>query len=178
MKEPKYIQTPLDAKTIRSLEAGDEVLLSGTIYTGRDQVHMRVTELMGKNETLPVDLSGQIIYYCGPAPAGDRIIGSCGPTTSGRMDAFTPALLKAGLKGMIGKGRRSGEVVQAVRDNCAVYLLAPGGAGAYLSSKVVSCEPVAFEDLGPEAIYRMEVKDFPLVVGIDCKGRDIYKGMD
>ena len=170
----KKIQLPLDEKTIKTLKAGDEVLLSGVIYTARDQAHLRITELMDKNETIPVELKGQVIYYCGPTPPSNRVIGSCGPTTSSRMDQFTPALLKAGLKGTIGKGRRSSEVIKAIKKNGAVYFVAPAGAGAYLSYKVKKCELVAFEDLGPEAIYRLEVEDFPVLVAVDSHGRDIY----
>lgn len=173
-----HIRTPLDKNTIASLRAGDEVLLSGVIYTARDQVHLRLCEMIKRSENLPVDLNGQVIYYCGPAPSGSRVIGACGPTTSSRMDPFTPMLLEAGLKGMIGKGARSAEVTGAIKHNGAVYFLAPGGAGAYLSERVKKCEVVAFEDLGPEAIYRLEIEDFPLVVGIDCKGRDIYSKIE
>jgi len=176
MSAIKRIKTPLDKKAVASLKAGDEVLLSGVIYTARDQAHSRLCEMIKRSESLPVDLEGQVIYYCGPAPSGNRVIGACGPTTSGRMDPFTPPLLKAGLKGMIGKGARSAGVAGAIRHSGAVYFLAPGGAGAYLSERVRKCEIVAFEDLGPEAIYRLEVEDFPLVVGIDSRGRDIYAG--
>ncbi len=170
----KRIQAPLIEKDITSLKAGDEVLLSGTILTARDQVHLRLCGLMEEGKDLPVDIRGQIIYYCGPTPPGERVIGSCGPTTSGRMDAFTPRFLEAGVKGMIGKGKRSPEVVDAIKHACAVYFVAPAGAGAYLSERVTASEVVAFEDLGPEAIYKLEVKDFPLVVAIDCEGRNIY----
>ncbi|NQT32824.1 MAG: fumarate hydratase C-terminal domain-containing protein [Candidatus Omnitrophica bacterium] len=174
MSKTKHMQTPLDKKAINSLKAGEEVLLSGTIYTARDQAHMRLSGLITEGGKLPLELTGQVIYYCGPAPAKTGPIGSCGPTTSGRMDPFTPMLLDAGLKGMIGKGRRSQEVADAIKKNGAVYFIAPGGAGAYLREKVISCVTVAFEDLGPEAIYKLEVKDFPLVVGIDTEGKDIY----
>ena len=169
-----HIRTPLDKNTIASLRAGDEVLLSGVIYTARDQAHLKLCEMVKNGESLPVDLAGEIIYYCGPSPSGNRVIGSCGPTTSSRMDPFTPTLLEVGLKGMIGKGTRSGEVARAIKRRGAVYFLAPGGAGAYLSERVKECEIVAFENLGPEAIYRLKVEDFPLVVGIDRKGRDVY----
>jgi len=172
----KRINTPLDDKTIAGLKAGDEVLLSGTVYTARDQAHLRMAGMLERGEKLPLDLGGQVIYYCGPTPSGKRVIGSCGPTTSGRMDAFTPELLKAGLKGMIGKGRRSPDVKMSVQNNKAVYFIAPGGAGAYLSDRVKKCKVMAFEDLGPEAIYELEVEDFPLIVGIDSAGRDVYKG--
>ncbi len=175
MKDVKHIQTPLDYKTISSLRAGDEALLSGAIYTARDQAHLRLCELMENKKELPFDLEGQIIYYCGPAPSRNRPIGSCGPTTSGRMDPFTPKILSLGAKGLIGKGKRSDEVRNSIKKHKAVYFVAPAGAGAYLSTKVKKSEVVAFSDLGPEAIYRLEVKDFPVIVGIDSKGRDIYR---
>ena len=171
----KKIVAPLKEKDISSLEAGDQVLLSGVIYTARDQAHLRIIGLMEEKKALPIDLADQVIYYCGPTPPGPRVIGACGPTTSSRMDAFTPAVLEAGLKGIIGKGRRSDAVRESIRSNKAVYFLAPGGAGAYLSERVKACEVVAFEDLGAEAIHRLEVEDFPLIVGIDRRGRDIYK---
>ena len=160
---------------ILTLKAGDEVLLSGVIYTARDQAHLRMMKMIEDGKNIPVDIKGQVIYYCGPTPPGKRVIGSCGPTTSGRMDPFTPALIEAGLKGMIGKGLRSGAVINAIKKNKAVYFLAPGGAGAYLSERVKKCECIAFEDLGAEAIHMLEVEDFPLVVGVDASGRDIYE---
>jgi len=175
MDKIKNIRTPLDDKTIAALKAGDEVLLSGVVYTARDQAHLRIAELIRKKEKLPLDLKGQVIYYCGPTPPGNnRVIGSCGPTTSGRMDRFTPALLKAGVKGTIGKGRRSPGVIKAIKQHKAVYFAAPGGAGAYLSYRVKKSEVVAFADLGPEAVYRLEVEDFPVIVAVDSRGRDIY----
>jgi fumarate hydratase subunit beta len=171
----KRIVAPLKEKDIAALEAGDQVLLSGVIYTARDQAHLRMINLMEEKKALPVDLTSQVIYYCGPTPPGPRVIGACGPTTSSRMDAFTPAVLEAGLKGIIGKGRRSDAVRESIKDNKAVYFLAPGGAGAYLSERVKACEVVAFEDLGAEAIHKLEVENFPLIVGIDSRGKDIYK---
>lgn len=175
IKEMKRIITPFTKEIITSLHKGDEVLLNGTIYTARDQAHKRMVELLKKGKKLPIDLKNQIIYYCGPTktPKG-KVIGSCGPTTSSRMDVFTPMLLKAGLKGMIGKGARSKEVSAAIKKYQTVYFLAPAGCGAYLAEKVIKAKPVAFRDLGPEAIYRLEVKDFPLVVGIDFNGSSIY----
>ena len=175
MKNMKQIQTPLDNRIISSLKAGDEVLLSGVTYTARDQAHLRLCELMENKEDLPLDLEGQIIYYCGPAPSRERPIGSCGPTTSGRMDPFTPKILSLGVKGLIGKGKRSDEVRNSIKKHKAVYFAAPGGAGAYLSTKVRKSEIIAFSDLGPEAIYKLEVEDFPVIVVIDSKGRDIYQ---
>jgi fumarate hydratase subunit beta len=170
----KRIQAPLDEKTITVLKAGDEVLLSGTILTARDQAHLKLCKMLEEKKELPVDLQRQVVYYCGPTPPGSRVIGSCGPTTSGRMDSFTPALLEVGMKGMIGKGKRSPEVTAAVKKNKAVYFVAPAGAGAYLSEKVTASDVIAFKELGAEAIYRLEVKDFPLIVAIDCEGTDIY----
>lgn len=164
MKETKKIKVPFTDEDIRGLEPGEEVLLSGTVYTARDQAHLRMFNLIKEGKPLPVDIRGQVIYYCGPTPRGDRVIGSCGPTTAGRMDAFAPALLDAGLKGMIGKGRRSEDVIEAISRNGAAYFLAPGGAGAYLSTRVKKADVAAFEDLGSEAIYRLEVEDFPVVV--------------
>jgi len=174
MNKTIRISTPLDDKVISSLKAGDAIALSGVIYTARDQAHLRIAHLLKKGGELPVDMKGGVIYYCGPTPAKCRAIGACGPTTSGRMDPFTPGILDAGVKGLIGKGRRSEAVRKAIKKNRAVYLLAPGGAGAYLSTRVTASEVVAFEDLGPEAVYKLTVEDFPLVVGIDPEGNDIY----
>lgn len=160
---------------LAGLQIGDEALLTGTVYTARDQAHKRICELLKKGKALPVNLKGQVIYYCGPtAKRPGKVIGSCGPTTSSRMDAFTPALLKAGVKGMIGKGGRSKEVISAIKRHKAVYFLAVGGAGAYLSRRVKRSRAVVFRDLGPEAIHELMVRDFPVIVGIDPKGRSIY----
>ncbi|MFZ5800572.1 MAG: FumA C-terminus/TtdB family hydratase beta subunit [Candidatus Omnitrophota bacterium] len=169
------MQLPLTEEKVRQLNAGDEVLLSGRIYTARDQAHKRLVELIKKNRPLPFDLRKQIIYYCGPTktPKG-KVIGACGPTTSGRMDEFTPALLRAGLKGMIGKGSRSKEVIVAIKKYKAIYFVTFAGCGALLTEKVLKAKPLAFKDLGPEAIYELEVKDFPLIVAIDSRGRSIY----
>lgn len=177
MKSSKVIRltTPLDSSALRSLRAGDEVLLSGEILTARDQAHKRFVDLLRKKARLPVTLKNQIIYYCGPTwSRPGRTIGSCGPTTAGRMDKMTVPLLEAGLKGMIGKGRRSQEVRLAIRRHKAVYFLATGGAGALLSKKVVFVRYVCYADLGPEAVAELTVKDFPLIVGIDAAGKDIY----
>lgn len=173
MREVKKIKTPLENEDIVNLKAGDEVLLSGIIYTARDQAHLRLCGMIEKGQTLPVEFNKQVIYYCGPAPSAKGVIGSCGPTTSGRMDDFTPLILKTGLKGMIGKGARRNDVVEAIKRFSAVYFIAPAGAGAYLSYRVVSCEVIAFEDLGPEAIYKLKVEDFPLIVSVDSEGRGI-----
>ena len=157
------------------MRAGDEVLLSGYIYTARDQAHKRLVEAIKKSAKLPIDFKGQVIYYCGPTktPKG-KIIGSCGPTTSRRMDGFTSCLLAKGLKGMIGKGDRSKEVREAIKKNKAVYFLAPAGCGALISRVVKSAQTIAYADLGPEKIMKLRVKDFPLIVGIDSKGDTIY----
>jgi len=169
------ITTPLTDDAIAGLSAGDRVLLSGVIYTARDAAHARLVELLRRGEPLPIGLKGQVICYAGPSPARPgHVIGSLGPTTSGRMDAYTPALLRAGLKGMIGKGYRSREVVEAIVRHGAVYFAATGGAAALLAKKVVACEIVAYEDLGCEAIHRLEVVDFPLIVINDSHGRDFY----
>lgn len=171
----KRIYSPLVKKSIKSLKVGDEVLLSGVIYTARDLAHQELSDAIRHNRELPICLRGQVIYYCGPTPRQkDRVIGSCGPTTSSRMDDFTLDLLKTGLKGMIGKGPRSPQVRAAIKKYKAVYFLAIGGCGALLSTKVKKARVVAYKKFGPEAIYRLEVEDFPLIVGIDSAGRDIY----
>ncbi len=171
----KEINTPLKEAQIKGLKAGEEVFLTGVIYTARDQAHKRLVLAIKKREKLPFDLKGQVIYYCGPSatPKG-KIIGSCGPTTASRMDGFTPPLLKAGLKGMIGKGSRSHEVTRAIRKNRAVYFLAFAGCGALLAKFVRKVTPIAYKDLGPEAVYKLEVKDLPLIVGIDSQGNSVY----
>lgn len=169
------ITAPLEKNVIGKLAAGDEVLLSGTIFTARDIAHKKLTDLIRKGKHIPINLKNAVIYYAGPAPAlPRRVIGSCGPTTSSRMDSFTPELLRLGLSGMIGKGERSREVKDRIKKYKCVYFLATGGIGALLSTKVKSARPILFRDLGPEAIYKLEVKDFPLIVGIDSKGRDVY----
>lgn len=162
-------------ENIKNLKAGEMVLFKGPIYTARDMAHKRLAEAFIKGRKLPIDLKGQIIYYCGPTatPKG-KIIGSCGPTTSSRMDVFTPVLLKAGLLGMIGKGARSKETITAIKKYRGVYFLTYAGCGALLSKYVKSAKIVAYKELGPEAIYKLEVKDFPLIVGIDTKGRSVY----
>jgi fumarate hydratase subunit beta len=174
----KKVKAPLSREAACRLKAGTLVLFSGVVYTARDQAHLRFVQMLEKKRALPVDLKGQVIYYTGPTPPGNRKIGSCGPTTSGRMDSFTSAVLRTGVRGLIGKGRRSEEVRKAIKDAGAVYFLAPAGAGAYLSEKVVRARVVAFKDLGPEAVYRLEVKDIPLVVGIDSQGNDVYAGIE
>jgi fumarate hydratase subunit beta len=169
------LTTPLAKDRARKLKAGDEILLSGVILTARDAAHQRLSEIIRKGKRVPLNLKNVVLYYAGPTPATKTMpIGSCGPTTSSRMDIFTPELIRLGLSGMIGKGDRSSEVVKAMKEYGSVYFLAIGGIGALLSTKVVSAKVVLFKDLGPEAIYRLEVKDFPLIVGIDVKGRNIY----
>ena len=171
----KRIKIPFKKNDIKELKTGDSVLLTGVIYTARDQAHKRLAEAINKHQKTPVDLKGRIIYYCGPTPAPrGKIIGSSGPTTSSRMDEFTPALLKKGVLATIGKGRRSQQVIQAMRKYQAVYFLTYAGCGALLSKYIKSAEPVAYKDLGPEAIYKLEVRDFPVIVGVDTKGRSIY----
>lgn len=172
----KKITTPLKSEVIQELKAGERVSLSGVIYTARDAAHKRLVEAYLAGEKLPINLENQIIYYVGPCPAKPgRVIGSAGPTTSGRMDPYTPLLIRElGLKGMIGKGSRSQEVIEAMKEKGAVYFLAIGGAGALLAQKIKKAEIVAYEDLGPEAIYRLEIEDFPLIVGIDCRGQNAY----
>jgi len=172
----KKITTPLDQIELDKLKAGEEVLISGIIYTGRDAAHKRLAEMLEKKEPWPVDFTNQIIYYVGPTPATQgRPIGSAGPTTSDRMDGFTPMMLEAGLKGMIGKGPRSQTVKEAIVKHQAVYFAAIGGAGALLSKCITSAEVVAFADLGTEAIHKLTVKDFPVVVINDIQGNDLYR---
>jgi len=170
------VTLPLTAELAQGLKAGDEVLISGTLYTARDAAHQRLVNLIRKNKPLPFSLKDQIFYYTAPTPAKPgRPFGSCGPTTSCRMDEYTPLLLSKELRGMIGKGQRSKEVREAIKKHKAVYFLALGGAGAYLSRRVKRAEVVAFSDLGPEAVYKLWVEDFPAIVGIDTRGEDLYQ---
>ncbi len=176
MSDVKRITTPLTDEAVKQLRIGDAVVISGVIYTARDSAHKRLIEALDRGETLPVDFKGQIIYYAGPAPAKPgRPIGSVGPTTSYRMDPFAPRLIEVGLKGMIGKGNRAPEVIEAQKKFGAVYFGAIGGAAALMAQAVKKAEVVAFEDLGPEAIRRLEVEDFPAVVVNDAFGGDLYK---
>ena len=169
------IRTPLTIDVRKKLNVGDEVLLTGTILTARDAAHKRLCDTLKKGKSLPLNLRDAVIYYCGPTPARPgRAIGSCGPTTSSRMDLFTKDLIELGLGGMIGKGDRSDEVKSAIKRYSSVYFLAIGGIGALLSTKVRSSKVILYSDLGPEAVHKLEVKDFPLLVGIDSKGRDLY----
>ena len=172
----KNITSPIDEQTVESLHAGDQVLISGVIYVGRDAAHKRLVETLDKGEKLPFDVKGQTIYYMGPSPTKPgHVIGSAGPTTSGRMDAYTPRMLEAGLKAMIGKGLRSPEVKNAIKKHKAVYFAATGGAAALIARAVTKSETIAYEELGPEAVLRLEVKDFPAVVINDCHGGDLYQ---
>jgi fumarate hydratase subunit beta len=176
MSEAIRLKTPLSDADVEKLKAGDKVLLNGVIYTGRDAAHKRLFDLLQEKKPLPIDLKGQVIYYVGPAPAKPgQVIGSAGPTTSGRMDAYSPKLMEMGLKGMIGKGMRKKEVVEAMKKHKAVYFAATGGAGALLAKAIKKAQVVAYEDLGPEAINRLEVEDFPVIVVNDTKGNDLYE---
>ncbi len=173
---PVRLSTPLSLWDVELLHAGDRVMLSGTIYTARDAAHARLVELLREGRPLPFPLEGQVIYYVGPTPPRPgQPIGSAGPTTSGRMDTYTPALLAAGLKGMIGKGSRSAKVREAMTRHKAVYFAATGGAGALLARRITRAEIVAWEDLGPEAVRRLIVEEFPLVVVDDVYGNDLYE---
>jgi len=170
------ITSPLDPKIIEKLKAGDQVLISGTLYTARDAAHKRLIAALDKGEKLPIDLNGQTIYYMGPTPARPgKVIGSAGPTTSGRMDTYAPRLMAAGLKGMIGKGSRSESVKEAIKKYKAIYFAAVGGAGTLISRTIKKVETVAYEDLGPEAIRRLEVENFPAIVINDIHGNDLYQ---
>jgi fumarate hydratase subunit beta len=171
------LTTPLSGLIASSLHSGDQVMLSGVIYTARDAAHKRFMEFIDRGGKLPVDFSGQVLYYCGPTPAKPgRFSGSAGPTTSARIDVYTPKLLGAtGLRAMIGKGERSGAVIEAMIKYGCVYFATTGGAGALIAKSIKSSAVVCFEDLGPEAVFRLEVQNMPLIVAIDSKGNDLYK---
>ena len=172
----KKIRAPFDETTARSLRAGDRVLITGTILAARDAAHKRLVETLDRGEPLPVDLQGAVVYYLGPSPARPgNPIGAAGPTTSGRVDAYTPRLLKQGLKGMIGKGYRSPDVIKAMEEFGVPYLAAVGGAGALIARSIRKYTVLAYEDLGPEAVAAMEVEDFPAIVVIDCLGGNYYE---
>lgn len=174
--DPMRITTPLTEDVVRKLKAGDSVLISGVIYTGRDAAHKRMAETLDRGESLPVDFNNQVIYYVGPSPAKPgQVIGSAGPTTSGRMDVYTPRMLAQGLRGMIGKGYRTPEVVEAMKKYGAVYFAATGGAAALIAKRIKNYEVVAYDDLGTEAIARLTVEDFPAIVVIDSEGRNFYE---
>jgi fumarate hydratase subunit beta len=175
MTKIKQLQTPLSAENLKTLEIGDKVLLNGIIYTGRDVAHKRMHELIKQGKDLPIDINGQVIYYVGPTPPKPgKVIGSAGPTTSYRMDSFAPELIELGLRGMIGKGPRSEQVIKAIKKFKAVYFGATGGAGALISKTIKKAEIVAYADLGAEAIYKLEVENFPLIVINDILGNDLY----
>lgn len=172
----KKLKAPIKKEEAASLRAGDYVLITGTIYTARDAAHKRMQETLAKGDSLPFDLKENIIYYMGPSPAREgRPIGSAGPTTASRMDKYTPQLLDLGMGAMIGKGKRSQEVIEAIIRNGSVYFAAIGGAGALLSKRIISSEIIAYEDLGTEAIRKLEVENFPVVVVIDSQGNNLYE---
>lgn len=172
----RYIKVPLSEEDARSLKAGDYVYLTGTMYTARDAAHKRMQEALDRGEELPLKMQNNVIYYMGPSPAREgRAIGSAGPTTASRMDKYAPGLLDLGLKGMIGKGKRSKEVVDAIVRNGAVYFAAVGGAGALLSKSITSAEVIAYDDLGTEAIRKLTVNNFPVIVVIDAQGNNLYE---
>lgn len=175
-QDARRIRAPFDDATARSLKAGDRVLITGTLLAARDAAHKRMVESLAKGEPLPVDLQGAVVYYLGPSPARPgQVIGAAGPTTSGRMDAYTPQLLKLGLKGMIGKGYRSDAVAEAIRHFGAPYLAAIGGAGALVARSIKKYTVLAYADLGPEALAALEVEDFPAIVVMDAEGRNYYE---
>ena len=171
----RHINVPFDADIVKELKAGDYVYLTGTIYTARDAAHKRMYEALQNGQEVPMPLKNNIVYYMGPSPAREgRPIGSAGPTTASRMDKYTPALLELGMRGMIGKGRRTEAVRESMMKNQAVYFAAVGGAGALLSKSILQAEVIAYEDLGTEAIRKLEIKDFPVIVVMDCEGNNLY----
>ncbi|AET70642.1 hydro-lyase family enzyme, Fe-S type, tartrate/fumarate subfamily [Desulfosporosinus orientis DSM 765] len=175
MSQTIRIETPLTQEKLRKLKVGDNVLIDGVIYTGRDAAHKKMVEALERGEDLPFDMKDQIIYFVGPTPAKEgQVIGSAGPTTSGRMDAYSPKLIAKGLTGMIGKGLRSAEVIDAMKKHGAIYFGAIGGAGALIAKRIVSAEVIAYPELGTEAVRRLVVKDFPAMVIIDHEGNNLY----
>ncbi len=176
MSDVIRIETPLTQDKLKGLKAGDNILISGVIYTGRDAAHKKMVEGMEQGLALPFELKDQVIYFVGPTPAKEgQVIGSAGPTTSGRMDAYSPKLIAKGLTGMIGKGLRSSEVIEAMKSHGAVYFGAIGGAGALIAKRIVSAEVIAYPELGPEAVRRLVVEDFPVMVIIDHEGNNLYE---
>lgn len=172
----QYINAPIDENITKNLKAGDYVYITGIIYTARDAAHKRMYEALEKGEEIPFDLNHNIIYYLGPTPAREgQVIGSAGPTTSSRMDKYTPLLMQRGLRGMIGKGKRSGEVIEAIKKYQGVYFAAVGGAGALLSKCIKASEVIAYDDLGTEAVRKLQVENLPLIVVIDAKGNNMYE---
>lgn len=176
MKMEKHLEIPLKEEEIKNLKAGDYVYLTGTIYTARDAAHKRMAEALDKGEELPLEIKGATIYYMGPSPAREgRPIGSAGPTTASRMDKYAPRLLDLGMAGMIGKGKRTKEVTDAIVRNQGIYFAAVGGAGALLSKRILSSQVIAYEDLGTEAIRKLEIENFPVIVVIDSQGNNLYE---
>ena len=176
MAKTVKLTPPLTDQDVLPLSIGDLVLISGVIYTARDAAHKRLVDMLAAGAPLPMDLQGQIMYYVGPSPAPPgRVIGAAGPTTSYRMDSYAPTLIRLGLKAMIGKGKRSAEVIEAMKEHKAVYLGATGGAGALISQRIKAAEVIAFPELGPEAVHRLVVENFPTIVINDCQGRDLYE---
>lgn len=174
-EQNRTIHTPLTDDVIKSFKAGEAINITGTVYTARDAAHKRMCEMLKNREELPFDVKGQIVYYVGPCPnKPGEAIGSAGPTTSLRMDAYSPTLMKVGLKAMIGKGSRNDEVKQAIQEHTGVYFIAIGGAAALMSQSVKKAEVIAFDDLGPEAIRKLEVENLPVIVAFDCHGNDVY----
>lgn len=172
----QHIKTPITEKITENLRAGDYVYLTGSVYVARDAAHQRMSEILDREGELPIDIRDAAVYYMGPSPAREgRVIGSAGPTTASRMDKYTPRLLDLGMKAMIGKGKRTKEVMDAIVRNKAVYFAAVGGAGALLSKCITKSEIICYEDLGAEAIRRIEVKDFPVIVVADCYGNNLYE---
>ena len=172
----RYLKAPLDREEVKTLQAGDYVYITGTIYTARDAAHLRMDQTLDRGEKLPIEMEGNVIYYMGPTPAREgRPIGSAGPTTASRLDKYAPRLLDLGLTGMIGKGKRKKEVTDAIVRNGAVFFAAVGGAGALLSKCIKKAEVIAYDDLGTEAIRRLEVENFPVIVVIDSQGRNLYE---
>ncbi|MCW2277441.1 Fe-S-containing hydro-lyase [Heliophilum fasciatum] len=176
MKRAIRLTTPLTQEMLRELKAGDSVLISGTVYTGRDAAHKRMVEALDRGEELPFDVKDQVIYYVGPCPAKPgQVIGSAGPTTSYRMDSYAPRLIEKGLTGMIGKGLRNADVVNAMKEHGAVYMVAIGGAGALIARTIKEAKVIAYDDLGTEAVREMVVEDFPAIVCIDAEGNNLYE---
>lgn len=172
----KQLTTPLTFDQVKDLKAGDQVSITGVIYSARDAAHKNMVDALNENLPMPIDVKDQVIYYAGPSPAKPgKAIGSCGPTTSGRMDAYSPTMMEQGLRGMIGKGPRSKEVIESMKKHGAVYFAAIGGAAALIADTIKKVDIVAYEDLGPEAIRRMEVVNYPCIVAVDCEGNDLYE---
>ena len=176
MSEIKKIKVPLTTEDVKDLKAGERVSISGVIYTARDAAHAKLLKALAAGESLPLEIEGGVIYYVGPCPAKEgQVIGSCGPTTSYRMDPFAPTLIARGLKGMIGKGSRDQQVIKAMKDHSAVYFAAIGGAAAVIAASIKKAEVVAYPELGTEAVRRLEVEDFPCIVAIDSEGNNLYE---